>query len=177
MVNIKPALKAEAPGQLNRPFSQEDQTCASVCCLFCSLRPIACQELSVQLFQSLGGHKCRTPGHQSQTLKGQPLCGLSIPVGFIHCGQGEVWSYGKLSGFSGATGDLTSVVSPSAAKELQGVCGVSQGLSVFGSSVSNKNVPPHATTDKFGSTKVVPAPLSSEKMPADPCILARYFKN
>ena len=110
-------------------------------------------------------------------IKEYPLCGLSIPVGFIHCGQGEVWSYGKLSGFSGATGDLTSVVSPSAAKELQGVCGVSQGLSVFGSSVSNKNVPPHVTTDKFGSTKVVPAPLSSEKVPADPCISARYFKN
>lgn len=47
--NLKPVPEMEAPGWVNRHFSQEDWLCVSVCCRCSVLRVVACQELSFWL--------------------------------------------------------------------------------------------------------------------------------
>lgn len=51
VVNLRSVPQAEAPGQVNRPFSQKDWGCVSVCCVCCALGAVACQELSFWLLQ------------------------------------------------------------------------------------------------------------------------------
>ena len=45
--NQMPAFQAEGPGQANRPHSQNNWGCVSVCCLSRALGVVASQELSL----------------------------------------------------------------------------------------------------------------------------------
>lgn len=65
-------------------FSYEDLVQVSVSSLCSALGLVACQRMSLRLFQTPEAQKLISLGHQTQTPKGHPLCGLRMPVG---CGR------------------------------------------------------------------------------------------
>lgn len=77
-----PPSQAEAPGQVERPFPHEDGVHFSLLSLSCpgdsSLPCIVSLIVSVLW----GPRNIGLPHHQSQVLKGHPLCGLHMATGF-----------------------------------------------------------------------------------------------
>ena len=90
MGNLKPAPEGEAPRQENRSFLGKDWGYVRVCCLCRALGTVACQRLSLQLFQT-------------QALQGHPPCGLwaSSRCGWVYHNY-SLWGIGGSAGHAGA---------------------------------------------------------------------------
>lgn len=71
VADLKPVPQAEALGQVNMPYSQEDCGCVSVCCLCRVLGWPATKCLS-DCFSSVGSRNTNLTSHQSQDSKGIP---------------------------------------------------------------------------------------------------------
>lgn len=82
--NLKPVLAAEAPGQLNGPFSRADGY-VSVFSVQCPGRGAlpGTASLIVTGPRSPG---VQTSGHQDQAVQLCPLCGLHSLTGFLEAG-------------------------------------------------------------------------------------------
>lgn len=120
---LKPAPQAEVPRQTNRPFSQENWSCASVCYLCSALGVLVGPKLPLQLLQSHGTQEHKD--HPSQTIKESPLCGLCAHTGLNKAvgeckswvwplaleRQLEVWGQGVPSAFTRTLGNCRNHVS------------------------------------------------------------------
>lgn len=73
MENLKPVPQAEAPGYVNRPFSQEDWSFVSVFCLCIALGVVPANNCLSNYYSSL---------EPRAGIQGCHLCGLHVPIGF-----------------------------------------------------------------------------------------------
>ena len=70
--DLKPTPQTKAPGQA-QPSVTKKTGGGSVCSLCSILAMVFSQELSPHLLQSHGTQENKSPGHQSQMIKGYPL--------------------------------------------------------------------------------------------------------
>ena len=79
VTNLKHVPQAEAPGQVNRPFSQRLGVCFSLLSVQCPEDGSLPRTVS-DCHSPVGPRNRRPPGHQSQAIKECPLYALHVPA-------------------------------------------------------------------------------------------------